>query len=123
MSNTNPNDLFEMFQRMLNPLATPLQSLLFPGLTVEEIDKKIGDMKSVEAWLNANLALLQMSIKTMEYQRSLLAHGEQMKDAPPVENPFANMAQWPWDMMKMAGSAAEENTRPAAKKPRAKKEP
>lgn len=97
---STPQEMFEMFQRMMNPMALPMQSLLFPNLSVEEIDRKIVELKSVDSWLTANLSLLQLSIKTMEYQRSLLSgakEGAKGSDMP--ENPFANPALWPWNTM------------------------
>ncbi|HVK55349.1 MAG TPA: PhaM family polyhydroxyalkanoate granule multifunctional regulatory protein [Burkholderiales bacterium] len=96
---TTPREMFEMFQRMLNPMAFPMQSLLFPNLSVEEVDRKIAELKSVESWLMANLSILQLSIKTMEYQRTLLVGGDNPKSTDKVPNPFANPALWPWNMM------------------------
>lgn len=97
---STPQEMFEMFHRMMNPMALPMQSLLFPNLSVEEVDRKISELRSVESWLTANLSLLQLSIKTMEYQRSLLVGGnETAKSSEKPENPFANPALWPWNMM------------------------
>src|SRR5688500_13045727 len=92
---STPQEMLEMFQRMLNPMAFPMQSLLFPSLSVEEIERKIAELKNVETWLTANLSLLQLSIKMLEYQQSLLAG----KDGEKPENPFANASLWPWSMM------------------------
>ena len=106
---STPQEMFEMFQRIMNPMALPMQSLLFPNLSVEEIDRKIAELKSVESWLTANLNLLQLSIKTMEYQRSLLAGakaGAKGGDIP--ENPFANPALWPWNMAAAGPKPADE---------------
>lgn len=36
-TSNSQQELFEMFQRMVNPMSLPLQSLLFPSLNVEEI--------------------------------------------------------------------------------------
>jgi hypothetical protein len=84
-------EMFEMFQRMFNPMAFPMQSLLFPNLSVEELDRKIAELKTVASWLTANLRMLQLSIKTMEYQRSLLSGGEDPKNSKP-ENPLPTVA-------------------------------
>jgi hypothetical protein len=96
---STPQEMFEMFQRMMNPMAFPMQSLLFPNLSVEEVDRKISELKSVESWLTANLTMLQLSIKTMEYQRSLLTGGDDPKSGEKPANPFANPSLWPWNMM------------------------
>jgi hypothetical protein len=46
--------------------------------------------------------MLQLSIKSLEYQRSMLKGGEKataaLSDASPRE-PAANPAQWAWDLM------------------------
>ena len=43
-----------------------------PTLDPEEIDKKIAELSSVESWLKMNLTFLQMTIKTLEMQKSAL---------------------------------------------------
>lgn len=105
---TTPQEMIEMFQRMLNPMAFPMQSLLFPSLSAEEIEKKIAELKNVEAWLTANLSLLQMSIKMLEYQKSLLSGKAGEAPNPNPENPFANASLWPWNMMAGAGKPKDE---------------
>ncbi len=111
-----PQEMFEMFQRMMNPMALPMQSLLFPNLSVEEVERKIAELKSVESWLTANLSLLQLSIKTMEYQRSLLSSGEGAKGGPKPENPFTNPALWPWNMMAGANQPPADGKKDEKKK-------
>ncbi len=44
-----------------------------PTFDIEELDKRITDMKAVENWLQLNLSMLQGTIKTMEIQRGTLA--------------------------------------------------
>jgi hypothetical protein len=104
-TSNSQQELFEMFQRMVNPMSFPLQSLLFPSLNVEEIEKKISELKTVQTWLNANASMLELTIKTLEYQRSVLSpskEGEGNQSKP--ENPFTNPALWPWGMMAQAGA-------------------
>jgi len=43
------------------------------GLSTEDLDKRIADMKAVESWLNLNLTMLRGTIQTMEVQRNTLA--------------------------------------------------
>lgn len=105
-------ELFEMFQRMVNPMSFPLQSLLFPSLDLDEINKKISELKTVQSWLNANASLLELTIKTLEYQRSVLSPPPEGagKESKPPENPFTNPALWPWGMM--AQAAGGNDTEP-----------
>lgn len=104
-------ELFEMFQRMVNPMSFPLQSLLFPSLDLAEINKKISELKTVQTWLNANASLLELTIKTLEYQRSVLSSSPPEgtgKESKPSENPFTNPALWPWGMMAQGGGTKDK---------------
>ena len=49
-----------------NPVA------MFATLDPAELERKIGEMKVIEAWLAMSLNLMQMSIKTMELQKASL---------------------------------------------------
>ena len=71
-----PQDMFDMWQKMVNPGAYPLQSLMFPVLDAKELEKKIAEMEAVEHWLKANLSMLQLTIKSLQYQRAMLKGGE-----------------------------------------------
>jgi hypothetical protein len=44
-----------------------------PTLSIDEIDKKITDLKAVEAWLNVNLSMLRGTVQALEIQRGTLA--------------------------------------------------
>ena len=128
-----PQDMFDLWQKMVNPGGYPLQSLMFPVLDGKEIDRKVAELQVVEQWLRANLNMLQMSIKSLEYQRALLKGGEKFTDtlrqsreaakgeagaeaeaegAAPMPNP----AMWAWDMMAKAGQDAMAAAQPAAPK-------
>jgi hypothetical protein len=107
-----PQDMFDFWQKMVNPGAYPLQSLMFPVLDAKEIEKKIGELETVEHWLKANLTMLQLSIKSLEYQRQMVKGGERAREAP-GEAPGArgelpNPAMWAWNMMAQAGTGAAE---------------
>lgn len=129
-----PQDMFDLWQRMVNPGAYPLQSLMFPVLDAKELAKKIAELETVEHWLKANLNLLQLSIKSLEYQRALLAGGEKAAAAmkPGAANPAAargtppapdelNPALWAWNMMAQAGKAAAQAAQAPSPKPAAKR--
>ena len=72
MAEDGSKDLFEFFQKMWNPTSFPLPGMFTPTLDPEEIDKRIGELSSVESWLKMNLTFLQMTIKTLEMQKSAL---------------------------------------------------
>ncbi|HYA76076.1 MAG TPA: PhaM family polyhydroxyalkanoate granule multifunctional regulatory protein [Burkholderiaceae bacterium] len=50
-----------------------LPSMMMPTLDVNELEKRITDLRSVEQWLNLNLNLLRTTIQGLEMQRSTLA--------------------------------------------------
>ncbi len=65
-------DMLEFMQKMWNPLGFPLPGMVAPTVDVGEIERRLGEMRSVENWLKMNLGLLQMTIKTLEMQKSAL---------------------------------------------------
>jgi hypothetical protein len=65
-------ELWESFQKMWNPMSFPIPGMFTPAMTVEEVEKKITELRSVENWLKMNLGFLQMTIKTLEMQKSAL---------------------------------------------------
>jgi hypothetical protein len=44
-----------------------------PTLSIDELDKKINDLKAVEAWLNLNSSMVRGSIQALEVQRNTIA--------------------------------------------------
>lgn len=133
-----PQDMFDLWQKMVNPGAYPLQSLMFPVMDAKELERKIHELEVVEHWLKANLNMLQLSIKSLEYQRQVVQGGERIRaamdeGAHPAAKPgeeIPNPALWAWNMMAQAGTDAAEamgraveaaqGAVPEAAKPRAK---
>jgi hypothetical protein len=72
MSDDYSKDLFDFFQKMWNPTSFPLPGVFTPTMNVEDVEKKIAELQSVENWLKMNLTFLQMTIKTLEMQKSAL---------------------------------------------------
>jgi hypothetical protein len=67
-----PKDWLEFMQRMWNPMAFPMPGVGMPTVDVKEIEKKIAELKTVETWLTMNVGLVQMTIQTLEMQKSAL---------------------------------------------------
>ena len=108
-----PQDMFDLWQKMVNPGGYPVQSLMFPVLDPKEIDKKIGELEVVEHWLKANINMLQLSIKSLEYQKAMLKGGERvqaaMAEAQQGEGgEMQNPALWAWNMMAQASKDVME---------------
>lgn len=49
-----------------------MSALAGPPLSVEDLDKRIADLKAVESWLNLNVTMLRGSIQALEVQRGTL---------------------------------------------------
>ena len=107
-----PQEMFDAWQKMFMPGAMPIQSMIFPDL--KEVEKKLAELETVENWLKATLGMLQMSIKSLEYQRAMLKGGEKAKAAladQSSKDAASNPAQWAWPMMpKGAQSAAKKQS-------------
>lgn len=67
-----PKDMFEFMQKMWNPLNFPLPGMFTPTANLDEIEKKIGELKTVETWLTMNIGFVQMTIKTLEMQKAAI---------------------------------------------------
>ena len=53
----------------------------FPGLDVDELEKRIKDLKSVESWLNLNLNILKSTIQGLEVQHATMMALKSFGDA------------------------------------------
>ena len=84
-----PQDPFEMFRRLWGPLGVPLPGMAMPTLDPQELDKRIADLRSIEAWLNMNLNMVKFSIQGLELQRAALQAMRSVTDPvkPPNSNP------------------------------------
>ena len=67
-----PKDWMEFMQKMWNPMSFPMPGMAMPTANVEEVERKIAELKAVETWLTLQVGLLQMTIKTLEMQKSAL---------------------------------------------------
>lgn len=87
-----PEQAFEFMQKMWNPFGFampgavppappglqpapapfPNPLAMFATLDPAEIEKKIGELRVIESWLAMSLNFMQMSIKTLELQKTSL---------------------------------------------------
>jgi len=122
----NTQDPLEFVRGMWNSMGFSLPGMVTPTLDVDELDKRIADMKAVEGWLKMNLNMLQMSIQGLEMQRAAIAAVKAMSQqakagddqADAGANPFAAAAaMWPWNFMNgEQGTAAD--VPPSASEPK-----
>ena len=128
-----PQEMFDLWQKMVNPGAYPLQSLMFAIPDAKEIEKKIRELEVVEHWLKANVNMIQLTTRSLQYQLAMLKGGEKAQEVfaagrderaeeervaeggePKPAEPM-NPAMWAWNMM-------AEATKPSpAPKPAPKK--
>ena len=110
----SPQDAMAFMQKMWNPFGVPMPGFAIPGtassapaaggipfpnpatmfatLDPAEVERKIGELKVIEGWLQMTLNLMQMSIKTMELQKASL---EAMRgvQTPPAAKPASKRAK------------------------------
>jgi hypothetical protein len=64
------SDTMEFMRKMWGSMGTPAMGV--PSLSVEEINKKISDLKTVASWLELNMNMLRATIQTLEVQSATL---------------------------------------------------
>ena len=120
-SNDSLTDPMSFAKKMFGNMGFSLPGMITPTLDVEEIEKKVRDLKAVESWLKMNLSMLQMTIQGLEMQcvtlNAVRAMGQMganftpgaaggSDDAQPGllgaaggADALKQAAMWPWTMM------------------------
>lgn len=112
MENPNPpgiaalgamTDTLDFVKKMWGNMGVP--GMVVPTLSIDEINKKISDLKAVESWLTLNMNMLRGTIQALEVQSGTIAALQSMNmavgvpgapptdSAPPFESPFTTAAQ------------------------------
>jgi len=85
----------EMMRQVWTTLGTLSQPQVSPATGLDELDRRIADLRAVENWLNLNLTMLRGTIQGLEVQRATIstlrsfaqaagaAAGSSAQDAPP----------------------------------------
>lgn len=67
-------DTLDFVKNLWGSMSIPgMPSISAPTMSVDELDKKIADLKAVESWLNVNVSMLRGTIQALEVQRGTLA--------------------------------------------------
>jgi len=117
------NDPFEMLRRMWAQAGLPLGGMSVPGIpfpglplpamalptfNVEELEKRISDLKTVENWLTLNLNVLKMTIQGLEMQKSTLHALKAMRptvsSTTTAEGALQSAAEAWWNMFQQVTS-------------------
>jgi hypothetical protein len=64
---------FDFIKNLWGALPTAVPGFVVPTLDLEELDKRITDLKAVESWLAINANLLRATIQSLEVQRNTIA--------------------------------------------------
>lgn len=143
MSYQQANDPLNFMRNMWGNMGFSLPGMVAPTFDLDELDKRIKDMKAVEGWLRMNLSMLQMTIQSLEMQRTTvsavqtmtkmatdtaksMAAGPAEATAPPPPPDFLNAAvdpektafseaaMWPWQMMQQMREQLQHSAEAAA---------
>lgn len=142
MSDDQVHDPLNFMRNMWGNMGFTLPGMVTPTFDVEELDKRIKDMKAVEGWLRMNLSMLQMTIQGLEMQRTTVgavkAMGQMASDAaktmsakpeaepapapnffqsaihPETSSTLSEAAMWPWQMMQQMREQMQQSADAAA---------
>ena len=89
----------------------------FPGLDVDELEKRIKDLKSVENWLNLNLNILKSTIQGLEVQHATMMALKSFGDAVSAAGSAASSTSAPKEESKTKTTSAKPR-KTATRRPR-----
>ena len=89
----------------------------FPGLDVDELEKRIKDLKSVENWLNLNLNILKSTIQGLEVQHATMMALKSFGDAVSAASSAASSTNTPKEESKTKTTSAKPR-KTATRRPR-----
>jgi hypothetical protein len=110
----------------LPPSLSSMSDMMAPLSSVEELDKRITDLRAVEQWLKLNLGMLQSAIQALEVQRATLAtlraFGAFAKTsmeaaASDAAAPREPAAAKPWPFADLTPAAPKAAAQPASPEP------
>ena len=142
MSDEQVHDPLNFMRNMWGNMGFSLPGMVAPTFDVDELDKRIKDMKAVEGWLRMNLSMLQMTIQGLEMQRTTVSAvqtmGKMASDAAksmtpeaaaseallqphffqgvtdPGKSSLSDAAMWPWQMMQQMREQMQQHAEAAA---------
>ncbi len=142
MADEQVHDPLNFMRNMWGNMGFSLPGMVAPTFDVDELDKRIKDMKAVEGWLRMNLSMLQMTIQGLEMQRTTVSAVQTMgkmasdaaksmtpeaaaPEAPPQPHFFqgvtdpgksslSDAAMWPWQMMQQMREQMQQHAEAAA---------
>ncbi|MFZ4538765.1 PhaM family polyhydroxyalkanoate granule multifunctional regulatory protein [Propionivibrio sp.] len=138
MSNSSAsNDPLDFTRNLWGKMGFSLPGMVTPTFDVDELEKRLVDLKAVEGWLKMNLSMLQLTIQTLEMQCSTLNAVRQISNIKPdqvvaASLPFAKSpkapdakdstvdplqsAMWPWALMQQLQTQMQQQMQEAMEK-------
>ena len=133
MSDEQVHDPLNFMRNLWGNMGFTLPGMVAPTFDLDELDKRIKDMKAVEGWLRMNLSMLQMTIQGLEMQRTTVSAVQTMgkmasetaksmssggaEEAATVDaekTAFSEAAMWPWQMMQQMREQMQQTADAAA---------
>jgi hypothetical protein len=132
MADEQVHDPLNFMRNLWGNMGFTLPGMVAPTFDLDELDKRIKDMKAVEGWLRMNLSMLQMTIQGLEMQRTTVSTVQAMGQmaskaaqsitpeapaaapAPDAETTaFSEAAMWPWQMMQQMREQMQQSAEAA----------
>ena len=133
MSDEQVHDPLNFMRNLWGNMGFTLPGMVAPTFDLDDLDKRIKDMKAVEGWLRMNLSMLQMTIQGLEMQRTTVSavqtmgkmasdtaksmSGDTAEEAAAVDaekTAFSEAAMWPWQMMQQMREQMQQTADAAA---------
>jgi len=117
MSNKNTaSEPLDFARNLWGQMGFSLPGMVTPTFDVDELEKRLTDLKTVEAWLKMNLSMLQLTIQGLEMQCTTLnavrdlgsvmpggasapASHATSANGPEEKSEPLQAAMWPWALM------------------------
>ncbi len=129
MADEQVHDPLNFMRNLWGNMGFTLPGMVAPTFDIDELDKRIKDMKAVEGWLRMNLSMLQMTIQGLEMQRTTVSTVQAMSQmasqtaqsmnpeaaaaAAPEAPSFSEAAMWPWQMMQQMREQMQQSAEAA----------
>lgn len=120
-------NLFKAAPGIAQQLPPSLTQWIAPTTSVEEIDKKVAELKAVQMWLETNTAMLKATVQALEVQRMTISTLKSMKvslaDVPgyafdkakgAAKEAASEIKEKPLDPMQWWGALSKQMTQPFA---------
>jgi len=133
MSDEQVHDPLNFMRNLWGNMGFTLPGMVAPTFDLDDLDKRIKDMKAVEGWLRMNISMLQMTIQGLEMQRTTVSavqtmgkmasdtaksmSGDAAEEAAAVDaekTAFSEAAMWPWQMMQQMREQMQQTADAAA---------